>query len=70
MLEELSDFLGADAARIIIIDVDAHEDLRRRFSYKIPVLLHDGAVVCHGRFDRSAVERAVRSAARTVAHEP
>jgi hypothetical protein len=69
MLEELSEFLGGETARIIMIDVDAHEDLRRRFSYKVPVLLHNGEVVCHGRFDRAAVERVIRSAAWSAARQ-
>ena len=64
MHAELTAFFGAAAARIPVLDVDADLDLRRRFGYKVPVLLHAGEIVCFGRFDRSEVERALKAGAR------
>jgi predicted thioredoxin/glutaredoxin len=64
MLEELRRFLGADASRVTIVDVDRYEDLRRRYGHKVPVLLLDGELVCYGRFDHAEVVRLTRSAPR------
>ena len=60
MLAELSAFLGAEAPQISIVDVDGSEELRRRFGHRVPVLLLDGDVVCHGHFDRAELERLTR----------
>jgi ABC-type uncharacterized transport system ATPase subunit len=60
MLEELRALLGARAARVTVVDVDGDEQLRRRFGFKVPVLLLEGEVVCHGHLDRAEVERLTR----------
>ncbi len=60
----LTAFLGAAAAQIPVLDVDADADLRRRYGYKVPVLLHAGEIVCFGQFDQSEVERALQASAR------
>jgi predicted thioredoxin/glutaredoxin len=60
MLEELRAFLGAGAPPIRVVDVDQDADLKRRFGHQVPVLLLDGEVVCHGRFDAAEAERLSR----------
>lgn len=64
MHAELTAFLGEAAAQIPVLDVDDDAELRRRYGYKVPVLLHAGEIVCFGRFDRSEVERALKAVAR------
>jgi hypothetical protein len=64
-LAELSGLPAAAAlAHITVLDVDSGAELKRRFGYKVPVLLADGEVLCSGRFDRLEVERLTRSPAR------
>jgi hypothetical protein len=36
----------------------------------VPVLLHAGEIVCFGEFDRTEVERALKSSARNLPREP
>ena len=55
LCEELLAALAAvPAARrhpIDVVDVDADEATRIRYGHKIPVLLFDGELVCHGHLD-------------------
>jgi hypothetical protein len=60
MLVELERFCAGRAADVRVLDVDADEQLRRRFGLKVPVLLLDGEPVCHGRFDADEVARLTR----------
>ena len=64
----LSELTGvaADAALgcVTVLDVDASDELRRRYGHKVPVLLADGEVVCHGQFDRAEAQRLTRTRAR------
>jgi predicted thioredoxin/glutaredoxin len=60
--ELLAELGGVSAARgypIDIIDVDANPADRVRYGHKIPVLLFDGELVCHGRLDREEVLKAL-----------
>lgn len=49
-----------------IINVDASEADRARFGHKIPVLLLDGELVCHGRLDAAEVRKALALRAARV----
>ncbi|HUY83805.1 MAG TPA: glutaredoxin family protein [Steroidobacteraceae bacterium] len=40
-------------------DVDEDPVTRRRYGHKIPVLLFEGALVCHGRLDVDEVHKAL-----------
>lgn len=61
MLAELEAFLAGRAVRqVSIVDVDSDPELRRRFGLKVPVLLIDGELACHGRFDAAEVSRLLR----------
>lgn len=44
---------GGGAVRLRIVDVDGSPARRRRFGDRVPVLVHEGEVVCFGRLDRS-----------------
>lgn len=61
MHQELQSYLGSGGPAVEILDVDADPDLKRRFGYKVPVLLLDGEVVCFGRLDRAELERLTRA---------
>ena len=43
------------AVAIVPIDVDSDPDLKARYGVRIPVVVGDGAVLCEGRLDASAV---------------
>jgi hypothetical protein len=45
---------------IDLLDVDSDPLLRRRHGLDVPVLLLDGAVVCHHRLDRRELARLLR----------
>jgi predicted thioredoxin/glutaredoxin len=45
---------------INVVDVDAHEELRRRHGLDVPVLLLDGSVVCRHRLDVVELVRLLR----------
>ena len=42
-----------------VLDVDADVAARGRYGHKVPVLLLDGELVCHGRLDREELLKAV-----------
>jgi hypothetical protein len=45
---------------IDVLDVDADEELLRRFGVHVPVLLLDGEVVCRHRLDVPELKRLLR----------
>jgi hypothetical protein len=47
----------AELAQFEVRDVDEDPAAQRRFGHKLPVLICEGSVVCHGRLDRDAVLR-------------
>ena len=61
MILELGECLaGIDpalAAAVEVLDVDADAVLQRRHGLKVPVLLLDGEVVCHGHLDAGELAR-------------
>ncbi len=59
MLAELQALPEAGGVPVAIADVDADPLARVRFGHKIPVLLFDGELVCHGRLDREEVHKAL-----------
>ncbi len=54
-LRSLSGVLSLPALRLV--DVDADPELQRRYGLKVPVLLLDGALVCHGRLQADELRR-------------
>ena len=59
MLAELLAIPAASACPIEVVDIDYDAPARSRYGYKIPVLLFDGELVCHGRLDRDEVFKAL-----------
>jgi len=60
LVEELATWAAARGWALEVRDVDDDPEARRRFGLKIPVLVLDGTVVCHGRLDLPELERLVR----------
>lgn len=52
LAEELSD---AEAAQVVVIDIDRDPALARKYGQRIPVLLADHEFVCDYRLDRERV---------------
>ncbi|HMK87513.1 MAG TPA: glutaredoxin family protein [Steroidobacteraceae bacterium] len=63
MLSELAALPAASGVPIDVIDVDTDRALRERFGHKIPVLVLDGELVCHGSLD-------VEEVLKALAHRP
>ena len=60
LLAELAQLLGpAEAARVVIVDIDQDPALARKYGQRIPVLLADGEFVCDYRLDAQRVRLAV-----------
>jgi len=56
---ELSQVPAAHGYPIEVIDVDRDAAARVRYGHKIPVLLFEGELVCHGRLDREELLKAL-----------
>jgi len=62
MLEELIPWARARGLAVEVLDVDADPDARRRYGYRVPVLVLDGEPVQHGRLEIDALERLLGTA--------
>ena len=59
MLSALAALPAASGAGIDVVDVDGDAAARARYGHKVPVLLFDGELVCHGRLDLEEVYKAL-----------
>jgi hypothetical protein len=59
MQSELAALPAASEVPIDVIDVDREIATKLRYGHKIPVLLLDGELVCHGRLDPEEVHKAL-----------
>jgi hypothetical protein len=59
MIEELTALPQARGIALEITDVDQDPHLKARYGHKIPVLLLNGDLVCHGRLDLDDVHKAL-----------
>jgi hypothetical protein len=59
MAEELAGVLAGSDASFELVDVDADPGTRVRWGHKIPVLLLDNELVCHGSLDAEEVHKAL-----------
>jgi hypothetical protein len=57
MLAELAALPVMQAWPVAVLDIDTDSTARSRYGHKIPVLLFDGEVVCHGRLDAEEVRK-------------
>jgi predicted thioredoxin/glutaredoxin len=66
MLGELAAMPAVCAVGVDVLDVDADPAAKVRYGHKIPVLLLDGELVCHGRLDPEEVHKALAYHRRPV----
>jgi len=59
-------FVSVSALDIEVLDVDTDAEARLRFGHKIPVLLFDGELVCHGHLDAEEVHKTLAHHRRPV----
>jgi hypothetical protein len=59
MQVELQAIPQSAAWHLDVRDVDADPALKSRYGHKVPVLLLEGELVCHGRLDREELLKAV-----------
>ena len=60
MLVQLEPLLDTCEASIKVVDIGGDPELMRRFGLRIPVLLHQGEILCEGRLDADLVEQRLR----------
>ncbi|HXC10308.1 MAG TPA: glutaredoxin family protein [Steroidobacteraceae bacterium] len=66
MLSELAALPAVARVGVDVVDVDADPAAKVRYGHKIPVLLLDGELVCHGRLDAEEVHKALAYHRRPV----
>jgi hypothetical protein len=66
LLAELNAVPAAAGYPIDRRDVDSDPAMRARYGHKVPVLLFDGELVCHGRLDREELLKALTYRRRPV----
>ncbi|HEY2675602.1 MAG TPA: glutaredoxin family protein [Steroidobacteraceae bacterium] len=66
MLEELAALPDSRGIAVDVIDVDLEPGAKSRYGHKIPVLLLDGELVCHGHLDPEEVHKALAHRRRPV----
>jgi hypothetical protein len=57
MLAELMALPAMQVWPVAMLDIDTDAAARSRYGHKIPVLLFDGEIVCHGRLDAAEVRK-------------
>jgi predicted thioredoxin/glutaredoxin len=63
MLAQLAALPNAGSIVVDVVDVDLDPVTRTRFGHKIPVLLLDGQLICHGHLDAEEVRKALQTGA-------
>jgi len=66
MWGELAALPAVARVGVDVVDVDADPAAKVRYGHKIPVLLLDGELVCHGRLDAEEVYKALAYHRRPV----
>ena len=66
MVGELAAMPAVARVGVDVLDVDADPAAKLRYGHKIPVLLLDGELVCHGRLDAEEVHKALAYHRRPV----
>jgi len=66
MLAELAALPASSDIAVDVIDVDREPAAKSRYGHKIPVLLLDGELVCHGHLDPEEVHKALAHRRRPV----
>jgi predicted thioredoxin/glutaredoxin len=66
MLSDLAALPASSGIAVDVIDVDGEPVTKSRYGHKIPVLLLDGELVCHGHLDPEEVHKALAYRRRPV----
>ncbi len=66
MLSALAVLPESQGVAVDVVDVDADAAARVRYGHKIPVLMLDGELVCHGHLDVDEVHKALALHRRPV----
>jgi Glutaredoxin-like domain (DUF836) len=66
LILELGSLPDAAGVPVDVVDVDAEPQARLKFGHKIPVLLLQGELVCHGILDEEEVRKALAYHRRPV----
>lgn len=66
MLGELAALPAVCDIGVDVLDVDSDPATKVRYGHKIPVLLFEGELVCHGRLDAEEVHKALAHHRRPV----
>jgi predicted thioredoxin/glutaredoxin len=66
MLMALGALPAAAGIPVDVVDVDEDPATRVRYGHKVPVLLMDGELVCHGHLDAAEVHKAIAYHRRPV----
>jgi predicted thioredoxin/glutaredoxin len=66
MLGDLAALPASRGIAVDVIDVDLEPGAMSRYGHKIPVLLLDGELVCHGHLDPEEVHKALAHRRRPV----
>ena len=60
MQAQLQPLVNARRIALRVIDLDEHPELQAQHAERVPVLTHDdGRLICYGRLDPEALERAL-----------
>ena len=57
MHAELLPWIASEQTSLVLVDVDADPVLKRRYGYRVPVLMLDGQLVCYGKLDWPEIRR-------------
>ena len=58
LIEELLPLIR-DRARLEVVDIDEDASIKARYDVRVPVLEHEGVVVCEAFLDRDALEKSL-----------
>ncbi|MCX7782789.1 MAG: glutaredoxin family protein [Meiothermus sp.] len=61
LCEEAEAMLAAQGIAHIVQDVDADENLKKTYTFRVPVLLKEGKVLLEGKFTPERLSRKVSS---------
>jgi Glutaredoxin-like domain (DUF836) len=66
MLDELAALPCARGIPVDVVDVDGSPSAKARYGHKIPVLMFEGEILCHGRLDPEEVDKTIAYHRRPV----
>ncbi len=61
MIDAVIEHDGRDDLKLIVIDIDGDPGLMEQFCFRVPVVVHEDAVLLEGRPDEQEVRQALAS---------